>query len=452
MRYRPRHSLVVRVIPVSCRSLTLLSLLLAAPAFAPRPAAAADRLSLELRGDLGVGSMISRTQRTLGYGSTFVPELHPGLRFTDHLVAELAFASWFFPVNDDSGRATLLGAGLRLDDRVLRKLTLYVDGHAGLGLTGPNNRLMFDGGGGLEYTFTPFMAVGPFARYGQIVASGTDPKFIAGGVRLALFWPQEGPPSAPRRTIVSAPASTPAPRREAPVAATAPPRLADSDNDGVRDGDDACPSEPKGPTPDPQRPGCPDGDDDKDGITNGLDQCRNQHFGFYADPLALGCPLADRDRDSVPDLYDACPDEPGGPDPQPRKNGCPGLVRLVRGELKIEKPIAFSGKDLIASSSFPVLRAVAGALKATPAIKKLSIEGHTDGQGDPEQNLELSRQRAESVRRWLSENGIEGVRLEAKGFGDSRPIASNKTSKGRAENRRIELVIVDPQLDPGPLP
>jgi outer membrane protein OmpA-like peptidoglycan-associated protein len=97
-----------------------------------------------------------------------------------------------------------------------------------------------------------------------------------------------------------------------------------------------------------------------------------------------------------------------------------------------------------------VLRALAAGLKARPRLAKISIEGHTDGQGDPQKNLELSQRRAESVRRWLIENGVDGARLDARGFGDTRPIATNKTAKGRAENRRIELVVVDPAPEAQP--
>jgi outer membrane protein OmpA-like peptidoglycan-associated protein len=99
-----------------------------------------------------------------------------------------------------------------------------------------------------------------------------------------------------------------------------------------------------------------------------------------------------------------------------------------------------------------VLRAVVAALKATPGIKKVSIQGHTDNKGVAEKNLDLSQRRAESVHRWLAENGVEGERLEAKGFGDTKPIASNSNVLGRARNRRVEFVIVDPSPESGQIP
>jgi len=397
---------------------------------------------LEVRGGLGVGAMISPNQRAQGYGSSFMVEARPAWRFADSVAAELSFSSWIFPVRDTSGRATLLGAGARFDPRLTRQFSLFIDAHAGLGMTGPNNRLMFDGAAGLEYAFNEFIALGPFVRYGQVLDSGMDAKFAAGGMYVSLLWPPEQAPPTPAPASV---ATRPRPA-EPPPLAPAPPRLTDSDNDGVADRQDACPSEPRGPNPDPQRTGCPDGDDDKDGVPNGVDRCRQQAFGANPDPVAMGCPLADRDRDMVPDLYDRCPDTAGAPDPEAPKNGCPGLVQIARGEIKISQPVLFApGKDVISKSSLPILKAVASALKASPGIKKVSIEGHTATTQDaPEQSLQLSQSRAESVRLWLSQNGVEADRLEIKGFGDTRPLASNKTAKGRAQNQRIELMIVDP--------
>jgi OOP family OmpA-OmpF porin len=70
---------------------------------------------------------------------------------------------------------------------------------------------------------------------------------------------------------------------------------------------------------------------------------------------------------------------------------------------------------------------------------RVAIEGHTDAQGDEASNLALSESRAEAVRDYLVSQGIAADRLETAGFGESRPIASNDTAEGRAENRRIEF-------------
>ncbi|HNQ00543.1 MAG TPA: OmpA family protein, partial [Bacteroidia bacterium] len=70
---------------------------------------------------------------------------------------------------------------------------------------------------------------------------------------------------------------------------------------------------------------------------------------------------------------------------------------------------------------------------------KLSVEGHTDNTGNPEKNVTLSQKRCESVKNYLVSKGIDANRLTATGYGDTRPIADNKTADGRAKNRRVEL-------------
>ncbi len=100
----------------------------------------------------------------------------------------------------------------------------------------------------------------------------------------------------------------------------------------------------------------------------------------------------------------------------------------------------------ISKSSFAQLEEIAKALN-DPALvsSRIAIEGHTDNVGDPSYNLELSKKRAESVKRYLVENfQIDPKRLETRGFGASRPIASNDTVWGRAQNRRVELVNLGP--------
>src|SRR5439155_15494241 len=113
-------------------------------------------------------------------------------------------------------------------------------------------------------------------------------------------------------------------------------------------------------------------------------------------------------------------------------------------------------KDKILAKSYPVLNAVADALKAEPEIKKVMIEGHTDNKGKASKNMELSDRRARSVMNYLIGKGIAQERLDAQGYGDSKPVAANKTSKGRAANRRVEFHIVDPPsagaLTPGEAP
>ncbi len=98
-----------------------------------------------------------------------------------------------------------------------------------------------------------------------------------------------------------------------------------------------------------------------------------------------------------------------------------------------------TGKDTIKPESEPVLAEIVALLKGNPSLK-LSIEGHTDNVGKPESNQALSQRRAESVKKYLVGKGIDGPRLETKGWGDTKPVADNRTEEGRAKNRRVELV------------
>ena len=220
--------------------------------------------------------------------------------------------------------------------------------------------------------------------------------------------------------------------------------LKDTDGDGVFDPDDLCPEVPMGPHPDKAKLGCPDKDSDGDGVFDSVDECKDAPSGLHPDPAHLGCPLPDRDQDQIPDDDDACPDKPGAPNPDPKKNGCPGLVKIEGGQIVIMQPVYFAtNKDVILPKSFPVLQAVADALLATPSIKHIAIEGHTDDRGKPEHNMELSDRRARSVMTFLVEHNIDAGRLVSQGFGQTRPISSNKTTAGRATNRRVEFHILD---------
>ena len=148
----------------------------------------------------------------------------------------------------------------------------------------------------------------------------------------------------------------------------------------------------------------------------------------------------------MPDSVDRCPDQPGAPSTDPARNDCPGMLHVLTGQVRIHQQIFFAtDSDRILPRSNALLLSVASALRATPAIHRLAIEGHTDNRGADEHNRELSQHRAESVLRWLTAHGVEASRLEAHGYGPSRPIASNDTPVGRGINRRVEFHITDPQ-------
>lgn len=214
----------------------------------------------------------------------------------------------------------------------------------------------------------------------------------------------------------------------------------DNDNDGILDAVDRCPNE-AGPIP---NLGCPIVDRDGDGINDDQDKCANEPEDKDGFQDQDGCPDLDNDGDGVPDERDDCPMDAGAED----NKGCPrkySLVALTSDSIKIMKQLKFgTGSSRIAGGeSQAVLDEVALVLKDNPKIKKLRIEGHTDSVGDDAANLRLSQNRASAVMAALIKRGVDPGRLEAVGFGETKPIASNSTSVGKAENRRTEFNIAE---------
>ncbi|GAA4943106.1 DUF5723 family protein [Algibacter agarivorans] len=245
----------------------------------------------------------------------------------------------------------------------------------------------------------------------------------------------------------------------------------DKDKDGVIDKLDACPKE-AGPL---ENNGCPWGDKDDDAILDNVDECPEQ-----AGPEENnGCPWGDKDEDSVLDNVDECPEVAGAeenngcPWPDTDKdgvldkddqcidvvgtvanNGCPEVVPepvvpepVVTKEVQktlnnYAKTILFnSGKSSIKAESNEVLTEIVKILQEYPN-SKFSIEGHTDSAGSDTLNQRLSDSRANAVKKFLIDNGVDQFRLTSKGFGESLPIANNATSSGRAQNRRVEINLV----------
>jgi outer membrane protein OmpA-like peptidoglycan-associated protein len=200
----------------------------------------------------------------------------------------------------------------------------------------------------------------------------------------------------------------------------------DSDNDGVSDKDDACPLV-AGLA---QFKGCPDSDGD--GIPDNEDKC--PYVAGTAD--RQGCPAPDRDKDGFTDDVDKCPDSYSL-----TNQGCPEISKSVVMQIdKAAKAIFFeTGKATIKKNSYKSLDAVVEVLKSDPTLFA-DIEGHTDNvQAKSFTNQELSQRRAEAVRDYLVSKGINSDRLTATGFGETHPIADNNTAQGRAVNRRTVI-------------
>ena len=206
----------------------------------------------------------------------------------------------------------------------------------------------------------------------------------------------------------------------------------DSDGDGVCDGLDKCPNTPKGVKVDAT--GCPP-DADGDGVPDYLDKCPNTPKGCKVDKD--GCPI-DSDGDGVPDCLDKCPDTPKGV--KVDASGCPISEYIPEPE----KPVVLTGvhfefnKSILTPDSKTILDKVAASLKERPDVK-VEIAGHTDSKGSDAYNLKLSDRRSAAVREYLISKGVMAENLTSKGYGESQPIADNKTDEGRAKNRRVEL-------------
>jgi outer membrane protein OmpA-like peptidoglycan-associated protein len=130
----------------------------------------------------------------------------------------------------------------------------------------------------------------------------------------------------------------------------------------------------------------------------------------------------------------------GTPPPPPPARGA-----ITEKKLELKEKVFFdTGKTTVKPESFSLLDEVAAVMKGHPEVKKVVVEGHTDSKGSKAKNMKLSKGRAEAVRTYLVEKGVEPDRLEAKGFGPARPIADNGTPEGRDDNRRVEFAISQP--------
>ena len=203
----------------------------------------------------------------------------------------------------------------------------------------------------------------------------------------------------------------------------------DNDGDGIINSEDACPDD-KGTK---MMKGCPDADGD--GVADKDDKCPT----VAGAKENAGCPWPDTDGDGVADKDDKCPTVKGSV----ANNGCPEVSDETMKKLNdYGKTILFnSGKASFQKQTIPVLQAMTAILKEYPTAK-FSLEGHTDADGKDTMNQKLSEDRAAAVKNFLVENGIDASRLSSKGFGESMPVDSNKTAKGKANNRRVEVKLV----------
>ena len=230
-------------------------------------------------------------------------------------------------------------------------------------------------------------------------------------------------------------------------------KFIDTDLDGIADKFDICPDTPE--KIDVDKKGCPF-DADKDGVYDYLDDCSLTPIDVTVDQR--GCPI-DSDEDGVPDYLDLCQNTPKGA--PVNKKGCvidadndgvfdhldqcehtPKGARVDESGCWIIQIIHFAtNKKDIKTTIYPYLEEITKVMSMNPSMR-LGVYGHTDSIGRESYNLKLSKKRAQAVTNELLKMGISKNRFVIKGFGETRPIATNKTKEGQAKNRRVEFKIL----------
>ena len=388
-----------------------------------------------------IGGYAFESNQNLEDGSLF--GLGFGYNFDEHWGTEVQF-NYIDTEVDDTGES-VDGYLYRLDGLYHfmpdSKLVPYLAAGIG-GITldpdksGSDTDAFINGGGGLKYFVTESIALRGDIRY--VLSSGSTHNNLAYFLGVIFHFGGKKKVTAPTAQpsvdsdgdgVYDDQDQCPDTPSGATVDSLGCPL--DSDGDGVYDYQDNCPNTPSGATVDSL--GCPL-DSDGDGVYDYQDNCPNTPSGATVD--SLGCPL-DSDGDGVYDYLDKCPSTPTGA--RVDENGCPIILKeTVSIELKIEFDL---NRADIRPQFHKQLKKVADFMKEYPETT-VRIEGHTDNAGPDQYNLQLSQKRAESVRQYLINNfSIAPKRLSAKGFGESRPIASNATREGRRKNRRVVAVI-----------
>jgi OOP family OmpA-OmpF porin len=210
----------------------------------------------------------------------------------------------------------------------------------------------------------------------------------------------------------------------------------DRDKDGVKDKADKCPDTPAGEEVDASGCSASQRDSDGDKVKDNTDKCPNTPAGESVDANGCSSTQLDDDKEGVPNAADACPGTEAGTAVDQR--GCPALFKGPERTV-ILKGVNFQfNRAKLTPDSRDTLMEVAKSLAGSPDVH-VEVAGYTDSQGDNAYNQRLSQRRAEAVEKFLVDNGVSPAQLTARGYGESKPLASNKTASGRAQNRRVEL-------------
>ena len=232
--------------------------------------------------------------------------------------------------------------------------------------------------------------------------------------------------------------------RKPPEPPPPPPEpVADADADGVADASDRCPETPRWVRPDAN--GCAP-DSDGDGVDETRDDCPNTPAGSAVDdtgcepkaePAAAPLAPTDEDSDGIADTADACPHTV--PKFGVDEKGC-----VIPENVTLHNVHFDTNSWRLTADGYTLLRSVAASLKAAPEVT-LEVAGHADASGPKRPNQELSLQRAEVVRDFLTYLGIDAARFTVKAHGEDRPLNDNKSKETRSFNRRVQFIRTDRQ-------
>ncbi|MBK9033895.1 MAG: choice-of-anchor D domain-containing protein [Myxococcales bacterium] len=223
---------------------------------------------------------------------------------------------------------------------------------------------------------------------------------------------------------------------------------ADNDKDSLLDADDKCPNQPEDKDGFEDDDGCIDPDNDGDGVPDTEDKCPSEpedKDGFQDDD---GCEEPDNDGDGVPDVLDQCAMEPETINGNADEDGCPdkgdSLIMVMPDRIEVLDPVTFVGTTTKLSKNAPkALSQIGATMRADRKIKRLRITVHVHPRGPGDEAL--SQKRADEIRTWLVNWGVEPERLDSRGIGSKRPLVPKKAKGAEQINDRVEFIIFERQ-------
>jgi large repetitive protein len=224
------------------------------------------------------------------------------------------------------------------------------------------------------------------------------------------------------------------------------PNTNDADFDKLVDAEDKCPNEREDKDGFQDDDGCPDLDNDNDGVPDEQDKCATQAEDKDKFQDDDGCPDEDNDSDGIADAADKCPNDAEKINGVEDNDGCPdkgeSLVISTPDRLELLESVTFNG-NAVARSSANVLGQLATTLRARGDIIRLRVGVHVQPTKSPDKDQAVSDKRGAAIRDWLVKNGIEGERIDPKGFGGSKPLVDASQKGAAAINDRVELIILE---------